>query len=37
LKGRPAYVDDVEMHVGDKIVPLEIWASPITNEAGEVE
>jgi signal transduction histidine kinase len=37
LQGRPAYVDDVEMHVGDKIIPLEIWASPITNETGEVE
>ena len=37
LKGRPAYVDDVDMHVGDTIVPLEIWASPITNEAGNVE
>ncbi|HBB33264.1 MAG TPA: adenylate cyclase [Cyanobacteria bacterium UBA8803] len=36
LKGKSATVDDVEIHQGDKIIPLEVWATPIFNEKGEV-
>jgi signal transduction histidine kinase len=37
LKGNPAFADDIEIHKQEKLVPLEMWASPITNEAGNVE
>ncbi len=37
LKGNPAFADDIEIHKQDELVPLEMWASPITSEAGNVE
>ena len=37
LQGKPASVDDIEAVIGDRHVPLEIWASPIRDEAGNVE
>jgi len=37
LQGLPAYADDIDMHKGDQVIPLEVWASPIRNDAGEVE
>jgi signal transduction histidine kinase len=37
LQGEPASVDNIEAIMGDKRVPLEIWASPIRDEAGNVE
>ncbi len=37
LRGNAAMADDVEADQGDKRVPLEIWASPIRDDAGEVE
>ncbi len=36
LKGTPASVDDIEMDLGGKRVPLEIWASPIKDDDGNV-
>jgi len=36
LKGEISTVDDLELHQGDKVVPLEVWASPIFDERGEV-
>jgi signal transduction histidine kinase len=36
LHGIPASADDIEMDQGDKRVPLEIWASPITDDTGNV-
>ena len=37
LEGQPSYADDIEMQRGDKLVPLEMWASPILGESGKVE
>lgn len=37
LKGNAAFADDIDMQKQDKFVPIEMWASPITNEAGNVE
>ena len=36
LNGTPASADDLEMDQGDKRVPLEIWASPIKDDEGNV-
>ena len=30
-------MDDIEADLGDRRIPLEIWASPIKDEAGNVE
>jgi len=37
LKGEPASVDDIEADLVDRRVPLEMWASPVKDEAGNVE
>ena len=37
LQGEPASADDIEADLGDRRVPLEIWASPVRDEAGNVE
>jgi PAS domain S-box-containing protein len=36
LGGELAMVDDVEADLVDRLVPLEIWASPIRDDAGNV-
>jgi len=36
LKGESVTVDDLELHQGDKIIPLEIWATPIFDDKGEI-
>jgi signal transduction histidine kinase len=37
IQGVTASVDDLEMDQGDRRVPLEIWASPIMDDSGNVE
>ena len=37
LQGEPASADDIEADLIDKRVPLEIWASPVFDDAGNVE
>jgi PAS domain S-box-containing protein len=37
LNGRPAAADDIEANLGDRKVPIEIWASPVRDSTGEVE
>ena len=37
LRGTTASADNLEMDMGDKRVPLEVWASPVMDEAGNVE
>ena len=37
LHGEPTFIDDIEAHIGDRHIPLEIWASPVRDAAGEVE
>lgn len=36
LNGETVTVDDMEVHQGDKIVPLEVWATPIFDEKGQI-
>ena len=37
LKGDSVTVDDMELHQGDhKVTPLEVWATPIFDEQGEI-
>lgn len=36
LRGEKATTDDMELHQGDKIIPLEVWATPIFDEQGQV-
>jgi signal transduction histidine kinase len=36
LNGTPATVDDIEIDQGDKRISLEIWASPIKDDEGNV-
>ncbi len=36
LNGETIYVDDLEIHYKDKIVPVEVWATPIYNEQGNI-
>ena len=37
LKGETTHSTDVEIRRPDRSVPLEVWASPIRNENGEIE
>jgi PAS domain-containing protein len=37
LRGEPASADDVEADLLDRRVPLEIWASPVKDDLGNVE
>ena len=37
LLGEPAYADDIEADLVDKRIPLEIWASPVRDDAGNVQ
>ncbi|MEQ9371232.1 MAG: response regulator [Coleofasciculus chthonoplastes F3-SA18-01] len=36
LRGEQSTVDDMEIHQGDKIIPLEVWATPIFDHQGNV-
>lgn len=36
LKGEIVHTDDLEIHYPDKIVPVEVWATPIYNERGQI-
>ena len=36
LKGESATADDAEVHQGDKIIPLEIFATPIYDRQGNI-
>jgi signal transduction histidine kinase/PAS domain-containing protein len=36
LQGQTSSVDDLVANVGDRLVPIETWASPITDEDGKV-
>ncbi|MFN2139044.1 MAG: 7TM-DISM domain-containing protein [Candidatus Promineifilaceae bacterium] len=37
LQGEPAMVDDIEADLVDRRVPLEIWANPVADAAGDIE
>ncbi|HEY9667035.1 MAG TPA: adenylate/guanylate cyclase domain-containing protein [Coleofasciculaceae cyanobacterium] len=36
LNGESGSIDDVEIHQGDKIIPIEVWATPIFDEKGKI-
>lgn len=36
LKGKIYHVDDVEIHRDNKIIPLEVWGTPIFDERGNI-
>ena len=36
LKGENSSVDDIEIHQEDKIIPLEVWGTPIYDQSGKV-
>lgn len=36
LKGERASTDDIEIHQGDKVIPIEAWATPIYDESGNI-
>ncbi|HEY9596219.1 MAG TPA: response regulator, partial [Cyanophyceae cyanobacterium] len=36
LRGERATADDMELHQGGRIIPLEVWATPIFDERGQV-
>jgi signal transduction histidine kinase len=36
LAGETIYLDDLEIHQSEKIIPVEIWATPIYNPQGEL-
>ncbi|PSR16916.1 hypothetical protein C8255_15310 [filamentous cyanobacterium CCP3] len=36
LRDETTYIDDVELHRGDRVIPLEVWGAPIVDEQGEV-
>lgn len=36
LLGKNSTAEDLELHLPDRIVPLEVWATPIYNETGEI-
>ncbi|EAW34974.1 ATP-binding protein [Lyngbya sp. PCC 8106] len=36
LKGEIVYIDDLEIHYPNKILPIEVWATPIYNEQGQI-
>ncbi len=37
LQGEPASADDIEADLVDKRVPLEVWASPVRDDKGNIE
>jgi signal transduction histidine kinase/PAS domain-containing protein len=37
LQGDPVSADNIEANIGDKHVPLEIWASPVRDDTGNIE
>jgi PAS domain S-box-containing protein len=36
LKGEPSTNENLEIHAGDKIIPVEVWGTPIFDEQGQV-
>jgi PAS domain S-box-containing protein len=36
LKGEQGRADDIEIHQGDRVIPIESWGTPIFDEAGNV-
>ncbi|WP_228060731.1 MULTISPECIES: CHASE2 domain-containing protein [unclassified Coleofasciculus] len=36
LQGKSSTTEDIELHQGSSIIPLEIWGTPIYDEAGKI-
>jgi len=37
LNGETVYVDDIEIHQPTKIIPLEVWSTPLVNSRGDIQ
>ncbi len=37
LNGETVYVDDIEIHQSTKIIPLEVWSTPLVNSRGDIQ
>ena len=37
IRGEQVYAADLEIHRPDRVVPVEVWATPIRNDRGEIE
>lgn len=37
LNGETVYVDDIEIHPSAKIIPLEVWSTPLVNSRGDIQ
>lgn len=37
LNGEVSSADDMEIHHGDRVIPVETWGTPIYNQAGDVQ
>ncbi|PSN11588.1 hypothetical protein C7293_23715 [filamentous cyanobacterium CCT1] len=36
LQDKTTYIDDIELHRADRVIPLEVWGAPIVDEQGQV-
>ncbi|MEB3280243.1 MAG: adenylate/guanylate cyclase domain-containing protein [Lyngbya sp.] len=36
LRGETVTIDDIEVHQGERIIPIEAWGTPIYDEAGNI-
>lgn len=36
LAGERVHIDDLEIRRGDRVIPLEVWASPVRNDRSEI-
>lgn len=37
LKGETAWADNLEIHHSERVIPLEVWATPIFDQQGQVQ
>ncbi len=37
LTGEKVWADDLELHLSDRVIPLELWATPIFDDQGKVK
>ena len=35
-RGSPAYTDDLEIDLGDRKIPLEVWTNPLVDASGDI-
>jgi len=35
-QGKQAYIDNIELNLGDQTIPVEVWSNPLMDETGEI-